>query len=194
MSFKKYIQELSDQKSVVYTFGRFNVMTKGHQSLFEFVAKQARKISADGIIFTSLSQNAKKNPLFFSDKIHFMKKVIPRGISVSNDTSLKNTFQIAEKLVKDGYTRIQFIIGSDRLGDFDTLHKYVNKWSEGKATIEIISFSGKSRVGNYSGTRMRTLAKENKFDEFCDDLPKGLTKKEATDLFSKVRSGLGIKD
>jgi len=192
MSFKNYIKNIQDRKSVVYCFGRFNPPTKGHQELWKFVSKQARKIKGDGIIFTSLSQNARKNPLHFQDKINYIKKVIPNNLDISNDTSLKNTFQIAEKLVKDGYTHIQFIIGADRIGDFDSLHKYVKEWSDGKAFIEIIPFSGKTRIGNYSGTRMRQLVKDNDFEGFFNDLPDGFTKKEATEIFNKVKQGMGL--
>ena len=192
MGFKKYINDLEDEKSVVYAFGRFNPPTKGHEALWKFVAKQAKKIRGDGIIFTSLSQNAKKNPLNFSDKVWAISKGLPRGLSVSNDTSLKNTFQIAEKLVKDGYTRIQFIIGADRIGDFDSLKKYVNQWSDGAARIDIISFSGNSRIGNYSGTRMRELAKNDDFEGFMKDLPAGFNKKDALFLFNKVKEGMNL--
>ncbi len=192
MSFKKYINKLENQKSVVYAFGRFNPPTKGHQALWDFVSKQAKKIRGDGIIFTSLSQNARKNPLSFQDKIWGIKQGLPKGVSISNDTSLKNTFQIAEKLVKDGYTNIQFIVGADRIGDFDSLHKYVNQWSDGNAQIEIISFSGKSRIGNYSGTRMRELVKAGDFEGFFNDLPTGFSKKDALKFFNKVKEGLGI--
>ena len=190
MSFKKYMNDLENEKSVVYCFGRFNPMTKGHQALWDFVAKQAKKIKGDGIIFTSLSQNAKKNPLSFNDKVWGIKQ--GTKLNVSNDTSLKNTFQIAEKLVKDGYTRIQFIIGADRIGDFDSLHKYVKQWSEGQATIEIISFSGKSRIGNYSGTRMRNLAKDDDFEGFFNDLPKGFSKRDGQKLFDLTKAGMGL--
>jgi len=190
MSFKKYIDNLESEKSVVYCFGRFNPPTRGHQALWDFIVKQAKKIKGDGIIFTSLSQNAKKNPLSFNDKVWAIKKATKAD--VSNNTSLKNTFQIAEKLVQDGYTNIQFIIGADRIGDFDTLHKYVNQWSNGNARIEIISFSGKSRIGNYSGTRMRNLAKDDDFEGFFNDLPKGFSKKDAETLFQKVKDGMGL--
>ena len=190
MSFKKYITDLENQKSIVYCFGRFNPPTKGHAALWEFVAKHARKIKGDGVIFTSLSQNARKNPLTFGDKVWAIKK--GTKLDVSNDTSLKNTFQIAEKLVKDGYTRIVFVIGSDRIGDFDSLHKYVREWSDGNAEVEIVSFSGKSRVGNYSGTRMRQLAKDNDFEGFFADLPKGFSKRDAQTLFDKTKAGMGL--
>ena len=191
MGFKKYITDLDNEKSIVFAFGRFNVFTRGHQALWDFVYKQSKKIRGDGIIYTSFSQNPKKNPLHPNDKIYYMKKVIKKS-KVSDDTSLKNAFQISEDLVKKGYTKIQFIVGADRKNDFDAMKKYVKEWSDGAATLEIISFSGTSRIGNYSGTRMRTLAKEDKFEEFYDDLPKGFSKKEGEDIFAKTKIGLGL--
>ena len=174
----------------MFTFGRFNIFTRGHQFLWEFVEKQAKKIRADAIIYSSYSQNPKKNPMHPSDKIFYMKKVIKS--KVSDDASLKNAFMIAEDLVKKGYTKIQFIVGADRKNDFDAMKKYVNQWSDGKSTLEIISFSGKSRIGNYSGTRMRNLAKENNIEEFIADLPKGFSKKEQLEIFEKTKTGLGL--
>ena len=191
MGFKKYLTDLDNEKSVVFAFGRFNIFTKGHQALWDFVEKQSKKIRGDGMIFTSFSQNSKKNPLHPSDKILYMKKVIKKA-KVSDDTYLKNAFQISEKLVKDGYTKIQFIVGADRKNDFDAMKKYVTQWSDGGAVLEIISFSGTSRIGNYSGTRMRQLIKDNNFEEFADDLPKGFTKKEAQEIFDKGKLGLGL--
>lgn len=191
MGFKKYIKDLDNEKSVVFAFGRFNVFTKGHQALWDFIEKQSKKIRGDGIVYTSFSQNVKKNPLHPNDKIYYMKKVIKKA-KVSDDTSLKNAFQIAEDLVNKGYTKIQFIVGADRKNDFDAMKKYVKDWSDGEATLEIISFSGTSRIGNYSGTRMRTLAKDDNFEEFADDLPKGFTKKEANEIFEKTKIGLGL--
>ena len=193
MSFKKYIQDLENEKSAVFVFGRFNVFTKGHQALWEYVAKEARKQKADGLIFTSFSQNSKKNPLNPQDKIMYIKKVLPKGTSISNDTSLKNAFQITEKLIKDGYTRLTFVVGADRINDFNALHKYVKEWSDGQAKIKIVSFSGKERIGDYSGTRMRELVKENNFKEFAKDLPDGFTKKEQMEIFEKTKIGLGLK-
>ena len=63
---------------------------------------------------------------------------------------------------------------------------------DGKTVIEIVSFSGKSRIGNYSGTRMRNFAKDNNFEGFYDDLPDAINKKEAQEMFSKVKIGLGV--
>ncbi len=191
MSFKSYLKNQEDEKSIVYTFGRFNPFTKGHQALWEFVEKQAKKIRADATVYTSFSQNQKKNPLTPQDKIIYMRKIIKKA-RVSDDTSLKNAFQITEDLIKKGYTRLQFVVGADRKNDFDSLKKYAKQWSDGAATVEIISFSGNSRIGNYSGTRMRTLAKEDNFKDFAADLPAGYSKKEQEEIFEKTKNGLGV--
>lgn len=191
-SFKKYLNELDAEKSIVFTFGRFNPFTKGHQALWEYVGKQASKIQGDGVVYTSWSQNQKKNPLSPEDKTHYIKETLNDKITLSEDTSLKNAYQILEDLIKKGYTNIQFIVGEDRKNDYDALHKYAKEWSSGEARVKIINFSGDSRLGDYSGTRMRELVKENKFKEFYNDLPDTLSESDAKDIFDKTKIGLGL--
>ena len=192
MSFKKFMKDQEEENSVIFCFGRFNVMTQGHQALWEYIGKQARKMKADGIIFSSFSQNQKKNPLSPGDKIQYIRKVLPKGTTISDDSSLKTAFQITEKLIKDGYTNLTFVVGADRINDFNSLHKYTKEWSNGEARINIVSFSGNSRIGDFSGTKMREQAKDQNFEGFANDLPKGFTKKEAKEIFNKTRAGLGL--
>jgi len=192
MSFKNYLDDLEKEKSVVYTFGRMNPMTKGHQALWDFISKEARKYKADGIIYTSFSQNTRKNPLNPKDKIMYIQKVLKKGARISQDQSIKNAFTALEDLIKKGYTSIKFVVGADRKHDFNDLKKYCKQWSNGEARIDIISFSGDSRIGDYSGTKMRQLAKENNFKAFREDLPSGLTLKDAQEIFDKTRIGLGV--
>ena len=192
-SFKSHLQKLDNEKTIVWTFGRFNPLTKGHEFLWNAVTKEGKKRRADSCIYTSWSVNEKKNPLSTQDKIYYMRKVVNRATRVSDDSSLKNTQQIAKDLISKGYTRIVLMVGADRLKDFEAMKKQVQEFSDGTCVLEVVSFSGKSRIGNYSGTRMRNLAKENNFEEFYADLPKAINKKEAQDLFEKVRIGLGVK-
>lgn len=192
MGFKQYIKKLDDEKSIVWTFGRFNPFTKGHEFLWDAVTKEAKKRRADSCIYTSWSVNERKNPLTTQDKIYYMRKVVNKKTRVSDDATLKNTQQIAKDLISKGYDKIILMVGSDRLKDFEAMKKQVHEFSEGKTVIEIVSFSGKSRIGNYSGTKMRDHCKNNEFQEFYDDLPDSLTKRDAEDMFDKCRAGLGL--
>ncbi len=192
MSFKKYIRKLDEDKTIVFTFGRFNPFTKGHELLWDAVTKEAKKRRADSCIYTSWSVNEKKNPLPTKDKIYYMRKVVDRKTRVSDDDSLRNTQQIAKDLIAKGYTKIVLVVGADRLSDFEAMKKQVQDFSDGVTSIEIVSFSGKSRVGNYSGTKMRNYAKDDDFEGFYGDLPNAINKKEAQEMFQKVKVGLGV--
>ena len=192
MSFKKYINDLEDEQTMVFTFGRFNPFTKGHELLWNAVTKEGKKRKADSCIYTSWSVNEKKNPLKTADKIYYIRKVVNKKTRVSDDASLKNTQQIAKDLIAKGYTRLVLVVGADRLSDFEAMKKQVHTFSDGKTVLEVISFSGKARVGNYSGTRSRDLAKENNFEEFYADLPDAINKRDGKEMFDKVRIGLGL--
>ena len=191
MSFKSYLKDLEDDNGIVINFGRMNPITKGHEELMKYMVKLAKQKKAEAKLYLSHSVNSKKNPLTFQDKLWAVEIAAPRGLEISNDTSLKNIFQVAEQLVKSGWTSLYFIVGADRIGDFDSLHKYVKEWSDGNARIEIISFSGKSRIGNYSGTRMRQLVKDNDMESFIKDLPDNFNQKNGEILFNKVKEGMG---
>ena len=189
--FKQYIKNLEDEKTIVWTFARFNPFTKGHLALWDAVTKEAKKRRADSCIYTSWSVNERKNPLTPQDKIYYMRKVVNKKTRVSDDITLKNTQQIAKNLIDKGYDKIVLVVGADRLKDFEAMKKQVHDFSDGKTVIEIISFSG-TRIGNYSGTKMRDHCKANEFKEFYEDLPDSLTKRDAEDIFNKCRAGLGL--
>ena len=192
MGFKKHLQNLDNEKTMVWTFGRFNPFTKGHELLWDAVTKEGKKRRADSSIYTSFSVNEKKNPLSTQDKIYFMRKVINKSTRVSDDSTLRNTQQIAKDLIAKGYTKLVLVVGADRLKDFEAMKKQVQGFSDGMCVLEVVSFSGKTRIGNYSGTRMRQFAKDDDFNGFYADLPKAINKKDAMDLFKKVQIGLGV--
>ena len=182
--------------SVVFTFGRFNPMHEEHYQLSKFISDYAKKNKFDdAVLYTSLSQNAKKNPLNAQDKIMFLKKMVPKDVKVSDDTSLKNSFQILEDLIKNkGYTRIIFVVGEDRVNDFQSMNKYAQEW--GTDVGSVVEFKVIQRKGNrsskMSGTRMRQLVKDDNYEEFKEALPRSL-KSYAEEIFSKTKIGLEIK-
>ena len=63
-------------ESVVFTFGRFNPPTTGHEKLLDKVKKIAG--GDDYYIFPSHSQNPKKDPLPFAKKVAYMRDMFPK--------------------------------------------------------------------------------------------------------------------
>ena len=86
-SFKEHLTE-AKQKPVAFTMGRFNPMTKGHGELIDFVVKSSR--GGTGMIFTTQSQDAKKNPLPYKDKLKFLRfpELFPPSINLSVEINL----------------------------------------------------------------------------------------------------------
>ena len=62
---------LSEAKSnpAVFSFGRFNPPTIGHGKLVDKLSKVAKSVKGDPMIFTSHSNDKKKNPLNHKSKI-----------------------------------------------------------------------------------------------------------------------------
>jgi phosphopantetheine adenylyltransferase len=70
-TFGEYLTEAST--GVVFTFGRFNPPTVGHEKLLDVVAKAA-KGGDEYRVYSSQSQDKKKNPLDYNSKIKYMLK------------------------------------------------------------------------------------------------------------------------
>ena len=77
---KTYQQFLIEKsgKTAVYTFGRFNPPTIGHEKLLRVVESTSTKEGGDYFIYTSHSQDSKKNPLSHKQTINFLKLIFPK--------------------------------------------------------------------------------------------------------------------
>ena len=80
--------------TAVFTFGRFNPPTTGHEKLINALAKQASS-GQPMYVYPSHSQNPKKDPLPHNKKVAYMRAMFPqyrRNIVVSKS---RNVFDIA---------------------------------------------------------------------------------------------------
>lgn len=188
INFKKFylLEKVNKVNKVVFQFGRFNPPTKGHQENIEFGKKYAKKNNADYILFTSQTQDSKKNPLDFETKLGYLEKMM--DVNVSKDKTLKNAFMILEELGKK-YSDVTFIVGEDRVEEFDRqMSKYTEKW--GITNFKVVD-SGK-RMKGVSGTDMRNYAKFDNFEKFKENLPLNISYDIAQKIFDEVKSGLKI--
>ena len=64
--------------TAIFTFGRFNPPTVGHEKLVVATANVARREGGEYFVYPSRSQDSKKNPLDQSTKIKYMKKMFPK--------------------------------------------------------------------------------------------------------------------
>jgi hypothetical protein len=191
--------------TVVFTFGRFNPPTTGHEKLIEKVAAVAKKESADFMVFPSHSQNPKKDPLTHKDKISFMKKMFPKySRNIINNKKAKTAIDIATMLYGMGYKSCTMVVGGDRLTEFKTL---LNKYNsvEGKhgfydfkGGINVVSAGERDPdaegVTGMSASKMRAAAAANDYDSFKNGLPKKFEKTTGKKLFDVLRKSMNISE
>ena len=176
-------------KKIVFTFGRMNPPTIGHQKLVDKIISTAKKEKADAKVFLSHSQNNKKDPLNYAEKIRFARKAFGKVIQQSNS---KTIIQILKELEKGGYTDIVLVVGSDRVGEFSGLLNKYNGKDYNFDSIDVVSAGARDPdavgVEGMSASKLRALAIQGDFDTFKTGLPKKLNDRDAKDAYDTIRA------
>ena len=188
--------------TAVFTFGRFNPPTTGHEKLIEALAReQGKNPGSIMYVYPSHSQNAKKDPLPHAKKVAYMKKMFSRYKKNIIVSRARNIFEVATELHNKGHKAVVMVVGSDRVDEFDNL---LNKYNgeEGRHgfygfdNIEVVSAGERDPdaegVTGMSASKMRAAASQNDYDSFKEGLPKGFTDGEK--LFKDVRKNMGIRE
>ena len=186
---------------LTFAFGRMNPMTIGH----EVVMDKAKAVGGQNYrIYVSKSQDRKKNPLDYKQKIKYLKKIFPAHASKISDTPARTAIDVAVEAHDEGYTDLIMIAGSDRVGEFQKLLDQYNGVS-GKRhgfykfdSIKVISAGERdpdaSGASGMSASKMRGAAADDNFDLFKTGLPdKFANSKDALVLFRTVQKAMGIK-
>ena len=198
----------------VFTFGRFNPPTIGHEKLIDKVSSEAKKVAgAPYYIFASHSENPKKDPLPYTKKVAYMKKMFPKHARRIIVDKARNVFEIAVSLHNKGHRSIVMVAGSDRVAEFDKLLNTYNGVEArhgyyGFDNIEVVSAGERDAdsdgVTGMSASKMRAAASENRYKNEYDErgrlkkegfeagLPVGF--KQGMSLFKDVRRFMGIRE
>ncbi len=200
----KEVQDLeiheAREKSMVFTFGRFNPPTIGHQKLIQKVLS----LPADEKkIYLSRSQDSKKNPLEPNAKLRFMRdmfKFARRNLEL-NPTNM--VLDLMTSIHKKGFTDVTMVVGSDRVREFENI---LIKYNQVKSrhgyydfdTIKVVSAGDRDpdadgAVG-MSASKMRDAAAKGDKVSFKKGLPATYRSPADVDrIFGSVRVGMGLK-
>ena len=198
----KNFRELTEATgTVVFTFGRFNPPTTGHEKLIKKVASVAG--SNPFRIYPSYSQNPKKDPLPFALKIAYMRKMFPKyARNIVADTDARTAINIAVKLYDEGFKNLIMVAGSDRVKEFQSLLTTYNGVG-GKRhgfykfdMIDVVSAGERDPdaegVTGMSASKMRAAASNGDLESFSQGLPSGF--RDAKKLYLDVRKNMGIRE
>ena len=175
-------------KTAVFAFGRMNPPTAGHKKIGEVIKAQP----GDPFIFVTHTQNAKTDPLTFSQKLTFAQKMFPM-IKVG-DKAVRTWVQAMQKLEQMGYTDIIYVAGSDRVNQFnELLNKYTGK-EYNFNSVKVVSAGERDPdaqgLEGMSASKMRDLAARGDKSTFINAVP--IDPKTAEEMYNQVRTGLKL--
>ena len=201
---KTYEQFLTETKGgvAVFTFGRFNPPTIGHEKLLKTVSNAASKHRGDYYVFMSHSQDSKKNPLKHEQKQMFMKIIFPKHRSAFIKSKAKNALEAAVQLYDmKKYSKLVMVVGSDRVQDFN---KILNQYNGEKNkhgfydfdNIQVISAGERDPdaegVEGMSASKMRAAVAAGDYDIFKMGIPAGVSEKDSKKLYDAVAKGMNM--
>jgi hypothetical protein len=186
-------------RTVVLGWGRMNPITSGHELLVNKIKEVAKKNRATPVIYISHSQDAKKNPLSYEDKVMLAKRAFGNIIQKSNS---KTIMQIMKEL-EDRFDKVILVAGDDRVAEFSKLLNKYNGSEYNISEIEVVSAGKRAdpdsdaakdmSAANMSASVMRKLASEGDLAGFKKGLPKRL-QADAQDVYDLVRSGMKLAE
>ena len=195
--YTEYLKE-AKAKPVVFTFGRFNPITSGHEIAINDIIKQAKSKGGTPMIFTSQAQDKKKNPLSYNDKTKYLKAFW--GKMIVKDKKIITAFDALKWLSDNGYKNVTMVVGSDRVAAFEKNIRPYIKHKDKKKSYEFDHFEviqagvarGKSNA--MSASLMRKAAEDGDFDFYKKGVPSMASVKDAREMYDAVRSAMGLKE
>ena len=172
ITFRNFLNEAKD-KTAIFAFGRMNPPTTGHAKLVKKVMSVAKKENGIPMIYPSKTEDNKSNPLAYKTKIEVLKDVF--GNIINTDTSIKTPFDVLEYLNKKKFSKVVFVVGSDRVEEFKkNMSKYVESDLDNIKEFLVVSAGDRDPdaegVKGISGSKMREYAKKDKFKKFAAGL------------------------
>ena len=172
ITFRNFLNEAED-KAAVFAFGRMNPPTTGHAKLIKKVMSVAKKEKGIPMIYPSKTEDNKSNPLTYKTKVQVLKDVF--GNIINTDTSIKTPFDVLEYLNKKKFSKVVFVVGSDRVVEFKkNMSKYVESDLNNIKEFLVVSAGDRDPdaegVKGISGSKMREYVKKDKFKKFAAGL------------------------
>jgi len=181
---------MREKKLAVVCIGRFAPPTKGHSLVFSMVNDLAKKLNADGWIFTTTSywktnkasnaEDRRRNPIPFEFKVSTLNKIVKEhnwSIQVYDEKDASSPVLAAKKLYEMGYTGVKFIAGSDRIKGEDEYESLVKSYNGKEYDLDPITFekagdrvsaaaSDADFIKTISGTELRQCVLNSDFESF----------------------------
>ena len=194
-------------KKIYVSFGRFQPPTKGHLANFNGLSKAAG--NDEYRIYLSQTQDTKgDNPLSADRKAYYMKKLMNgHAKNIYSGSQWNVVAKCLQHCMKDGYDHLVFMVGSDRVNDFQWVKRSngttakdgtryyfttVEVRSTGERDADGHDKKDKKATGGFaiSGTKLRVYAALGDKASFRKGMPSGTSTNLSNELYDEIRKNL----
>ena len=192
----------AQEKTAVFTYGRNNPPTVGHEKLFNKTVETAKKHSTTAHIYTSHSQDNKKNPLSGEHKVELIKHAYPQAHVDTSSKEMPSMLHIAKHLHSQGHKHLVMVAGSDRVDEYKKKLQQYNGTHEGALynfkSIKVVSAGQRDPdaegAAGMSGTKLRSHAISGNKEKFKSGLMSGLSDEHKENVYHSVRKALKVDE
>ena len=161
------ILEVTENNTAAFIFGRFNPPTIGHKKLFD----QLKKAHDVFFVFVTSTQDKKKNPLNWKQKVAIMNAQFPEMADHVVNSNVKTIIDAMKFLETAGHKNIIMVAGSDRVKQFDDLLQKYNGKDYTFDSIKVVSAGERDpdsdSIEGVSASKAREAAIQGDFDGFA---------------------------
>lgn len=177
----------------VVAWGRVGIPTEGHQKLVDAVKSHAEKVGGHPMVFLSHTQDPKKNPLSYNDKIKYAQKAFG---DVVKKAPHKTIIDVMKGLQDKGYKHVTVIAGEDRVPEYDSMLKKYNGRDYKFDSVDVKSAGHRDPdaegVEGMSASKLRAHAQSGNVEMFKSGLASNV-KQDAPEIMRKVRKGMNVE-
>lgn len=189
----KTVTEATNKKiAVIVPLGRFNPPHKDHVNLIDACIKYAQKVGGRPIVYVSMTQNSKKDPLTADEKIFYLEKMYPGKKGLFKKPPRINPSMIGVMKELNGlFDEVVVILGDDRQDAGMMLQKYNGK----EYQFDKINSISRHDITNTRTTEgdgvhasdIRRWSKEDDFESVRDAMSPKLSDKDVRDIMKKIK-------
>lgn len=165
---------------VVFSCGRMNPPTLGHQRVVDRLRAIAEAENGEAVVYLTKSQDEERNPLDPELKSMMVSRAFGQTVRLT-----QSPYSAVEELIERGVEEAVFVVGQDRLKQFAPLVEFAGK---GGLRLRIDTLPRTEE--DVSATAARRAALEADFETFKHLTPSP-DEGFADELYRAVRSGLG---
>jgi hypothetical protein len=184
-------------KSIVVAFGRFQPPTSGHQLLVDKVISTAKSLGAEYAMFSSRTNDPKKNPLTPRQKFKYLKRFFPDA-NFKDLNTIKNPVEMLYWLAEKGYDHVHLVGGEDRQGQYEAFKDLMSSTRrKDRLKLKSLTIVGAGKrdenatgVQGMSASKLRAAAAANDFKTFKSGMPRQANASDVKDLYQDLQRGM----